>query len=131
MNKKIKLLLITTLYLFCLNSYSQEEKSKQEIEKQKFLSQINQVVVYNASLLGYAKYCHFDNSKINLVQSQFLSVIEQIGLKSSDYQAVQQQFNSIINDVSTNGLTNNNCQQFSIDFEKIYQAIKTGVASPN
>ena len=92
------------------------------------LKNIQGISAYNATIIGYAMYCDFPKDKVQLVNGQFISILNQINLSNTDYDATKKIFFETLKTAKERGPQNSNmtCAQFQPEFNKIFSTIQTG-----
>jgi hypothetical protein len=106
--------------LLTMSSYSMA--SQQELFKE-----INGITAYNATILGYSIACKFPVDQTELIKNQMVTSINHLNLSDKEYQFVQDTFRKNLDIAKERGPSNSklNCDQFKVEFNKIYQAILT------
>jgi hypothetical protein len=124
-NKKLITLLCFSLLSFISSCVYADDLLSQHTQAFK---EIKGISAYQATIIGYAISCDIKKDTVETVKSQFVSIINNIGLTQNDYEEVQKIFMHTLIVAKEKGPSNSGltCSQFQIEFNKIYNSIKAG-----
>ena len=94
------------------------------------LDNVKGLAGYNAVILGYAVYCDFKKPDVQSLEIYFVSIINKLNLSNEDYGVVKDYFMSTFKIAKERGPSNSGmtCDQFKVEFDKMYEAVKSGTA---
>lgn len=129
-----KFLLLTSI-LLTISVQAQDIKpsfskntAKTEQLKAETLKAIEDVVKYNAKVIGYAKFCKLNEAKSKSILNYFNNLMGTMNLIDDDAKKLETTFIDTARDSSQgkNLPQGFNCQSFSQTFDGIYSYIQTG-----
>lgn len=99
----------------------------QETSQADVLKEIKGITAYNATIIGYGMYCNLPKDAVQLVNSQFIAILNQVKLSNKDYNDTKTYFFDTLKIAKERGPSNSNmnCSQFQTEFDKIYKTIKS------
>jgi hypothetical protein len=107
------------------NSNSSSQKAKISDNDMK---QLNGLAGYNATIIGYAVYCKFDNNDTKLIYNQYINEITHIPLTDEQRKQVDSTFYGTLKIASDRGVSNSNttCASFKTEYNKMVATLKSG-----
>lgn len=137
---KLKTFLITLTFTFALGSnltIAQEIKpdfkkneQQQEEEKIRVMSSIKEIVIFNASLIGYSKFCNSGDTKSRAVLSHFNNLMGTLNLNEADSKTLENEFLQTMK-ISASGKNlpkDFTCNIFNQNFNLIYENLNKKVS---
>lgn len=129
MNKTILLIFM----LFSTSAFSQiilgdnpkESNEKPTIEASKFKNIVG-YGMFNATIIGYAQSCGFDNKNQELIYNSYYKKVISLKPSNNELQVINSNFFNTVNEAKKLGVANSKmtCEQFKIDFDKIISHLK-------
>lgn len=115
---------IFLLISLCFFNYGFAQEASSQID---VLKNIKGITAYNATIIGYGMYCNFPKDEVQLINAQFIAILNQVKLSSKDYDDTKSYFFDTLKTAKERGPSNSNmsCSQFQTEFDKIYNTIKS------
>ena len=97
-------------------------------QKTQTLNSIKEIVIFNASIIGFAKFCNSDVNKSKSVLTNFNHIMSGLNLNDEDSKFLENEFINAANLAKTgkNLPANFNCITFNKNLDEIFNYIQTG-----
>jgi hypothetical protein len=97
------------------------------------LKQLNGLAGYDATVIGYAVACQFDNNNTKLIYNQYVNEISHVPLTDEQRKQIDTTFYGTLKIASEKGVSNSNttCTSFRTEYDKIVNTLKSGQLNLN
>lgn len=97
------------------------------------LKQLNGLAGYDATVIGYAVACQFDNNNTKLIYNQYINEISHVPLTDEQRKQIDTTFYGTLKIASEKGVSNSNttCTSFRTEYDKIVNTLKSGQLNLN
>lgn len=129
--KLTKILISGFLALNLLPSLAKDNipdfKKNEQVQEQT-LQSIKEIVIFNASIIGYSKFCKSGDDKAKSVLAHFNNIMRTLNLNEDDSKKLENDFIRVMEEAASGKNLPNGfqCSIFNNNFNEIYNYIQTG-----